>query len=94
MGALKQEQTVNEMDIITNVLFENGFVCLSDNKVFILELSSGQQVKVSFTFTKTIRGFLHLFGQASFKLENSPEIKQVSAKIASRLLQKYNEISE
>jgi hypothetical protein len=96
MGAAKKQlNQVNEKEVIANVLFENGFVHLSDKKLFIRQLESGEYMRISLTtINNNILTFIKLFGYSSFNLENSIEHKQVAAKVASRLMQKYNEISE
>jgi len=94
MGALKQQNLVSEVEIIENVLFECGFIHLSDKKVFIFQLQSGEYIRINSGTHNNIKGLLKIFGGASFDLLATPENKAVSARIANRLLQKYNEISE
>lgn len=95
MSAIKQKETtvIIEKEIIANVLFECGFVLLSDKKAFFHQLENGEYIRVS-QLSDSIRGLIMLFGGNSFDLLASAEHKKVAAKVANRLLQKYKEISE
>ena len=98
MGAVRQIESLTanpvEIEIMTNVFFELGFVHLGDKKVFIKQINNGEYIRISFSIHNTIKSMIGVFGHSSFDLRNSPEHKRESAKIANRLLQKYNEISE
>jgi hypothetical protein len=95
MGALNRlNLPVDEKTIIQNILFMNDFVHLSDRKVFIRQMEDGNYFRISFTtINNTLLSFIKILGHSSFDLNQTPEHKKLSAKMASQLMEKYNEIS-
>ena len=94
MSALKlQVSKVNETEIISNVLYECGFIQMSDKNVFIKQLESGEYIRVAHIDMKSITTLIQIFGGNSFDQLASREHKEASAQIANRLMNKYNDIS-
>jgi hypothetical protein len=89
MGAIKLDTSSFKM--IEGILFEMGFLSLSDKKMFYKQLDSGEYMKIRNADLDNAVEFINELGCAFFDRSLSQEYRKNCYYISQRILNKINQ---